>query len=156
MALWINNKKNILISMCVRVFHCTTTAELLFFLAWLILIIFVIKNVYIVLMYAMQYRFIFNNQYRLASRLMGAYIRKPYVFHLSKNSAELQRNINVDTNQFFAVVLNSLQIIIDILLIFVLFIYLIFTDVTMTLVSMTFVLVFMAGYYKFSKKKAQH
>lgn len=145
--------KNILISMCVRVFHCTTTAELLFFLAWLILIIFVIKNVYIVLMYAMQYRFIFNNQYRLASRLMGAYIRKPYVFHLSKNSAELQRNINVDTNQFFAVVLNSLQIIIDILLIFVLFIYLIFTDVTMTLVSMTFVLVFMAGYYKFSKKK---
>ena len=50
-------------------------------------------------------------------------------------------------------VLNSLQIVIDIMLIAVLFIYLIFTDVTMTLVSMTFVLGFMAAYYVFSKKK---
>ena len=145
--------QNLLIGLCIRLFHCTETAELLFALAFVILVIFVVKNVYIVFMYAMQYKFIFNNQYRLASRLMSAYIRKPYVFHLSKNSAELQRNINVDTNQFFAVVLNSLQIVIDIMLIAVLFIYLIFTDVTMTLVSMTFVLGFMAAYYVFSKKK---
>lgn len=145
--------QNLLIGLCIQLFHCTETAELLFALAFVILVIFVVKNVYIVFMYAMQYKFIFNNQYRLASRLMSAYIRKPYVFHLSKNSAELQRNINVDTNQFFAVVLNSLQIVIDIMLIAVLFIYLIFTDVTMTLVSMTFVLGFMVAYYVFSKKK---
>ena len=50
-------------------------------------------------------------------------MKKPYIFHLSRNSSELQRNINVDTNQFFAVVMNALQIIIDILLIVVLFIF---------------------------------
>ena len=75
-----------MIGLCIRLFHCTETAELLFALAFVILVIFVVKNVYIVFMYAMQYKFIFNNQYRLASRLMSAYIRKPYVFHLSKNS----------------------------------------------------------------------
>ena len=144
---------NPLITVCVNVFHCNTTEELLFALALLILIIFVVKNIYIVVMYAVQYEFIYNNQQRLASRLMRAYMKKPYIFHLSKNSSELQRNINVDTNQFFAVVMNALQIIIDILLIAVLFIYLLFTDITMTVVSMSFVLIFMAAYYKFSKKQ---
>ncbi len=146
---------NIMIQICQSLFRCTTTAELLFSLAVLILVIFVVKNIYIVIMYAVQYEFIYNNQQRLAERMMCAYMRKPYVFHLSKNSAELQRNINVDTNQFFAVVLNALQVLIDVLLIFVLFLYLLFTDVTMTLVSMAFVLTFMAGYYKFSRKKVR-
>lgn len=146
---------NILIRICQQTFHCTGTAELLFALSLMILVIFLVKNIYIVIMYAVQYEFIYNNQQRLAARMMCAYMRKPYVFHLSKNSSELQRNINVDTNQFFAVVLNSLQILIDVLLIVVLFIYLLFTDVTMTLVSMTFVLAFMAGYYKWSKKRVR-
>ena len=146
---------NVLIMICTRFFHCTTTEELLFALALLILLIFVVKNVYIVIMYAVQYEFIFNNQHRLASRLMKAYMKKPYVFHLSKNSAELQRNINVDTNQFFAVVMNALQILIDILLIAVLFLYLLFTDITMTVVSMVFVLAFMAAFYKVSKKRVR-
>lgn len=147
---------NLLINICVNVFGCNTTEELLFTLALLILLIFVVKNIYIVVMYAVQYEFIYNNQQLLASRLMRSYMKKPYIFHLSKNSAELQRNINVDTNQFFAVVLNALQIIIDALLIGVLFLYLLFTDITMTLVSMTFVLFFMAAYYKWSKKKIRN
>ena len=146
-------QNNLLINICVNVFGCNTTAELLFTLALFILFIFVVKNIYIVVMYAVQYEFIYNNQQLLASRLIRSYMKKPYIFHLSKNSAELQRNINVDTNQFFAVVMNALQIIIDVLLIGVLFLYLLFTDIIMTLVSMTFVLFFMAAYYKWSKKK---
>lgn len=143
------------INLCSQIFGCVTTAELMFCLALTVLIIVCLKNVYIIFMYTVQYRFIYNNQRLLASRLMKAYMEKPYTFHLSKNSSELQRNINVDTNQFFAVVLNALQIIIDVLLILVLFIYLLYKDITMTLVSMTFVLAFMAIFYKWSRKRVR-
>ena len=61
---------NPLITVCANVFHYNTTEELLFVLAVSILIIFVVKNIYIVVMYAVQYEFIYNNQQRLASRLM--------------------------------------------------------------------------------------
>ena len=118
------SRDGFLIKMCTNIFGCSTTEELLFVLALMILVIFAVKNIYIVIMYAVQYEFIYNNQKILAARLIHAYIKKPYVFHLTKNSAELQRNINVDTNQFFTVVLNALQILIDVLLITVLFLYL--------------------------------
>ena len=45
---------NLLINICVNVFGCNTTEELLFTLALLILLIFVVKNIYIVVMYAVQ------------------------------------------------------------------------------------------------------
>lgn len=150
------SRDGFLIKMCTNIFGCSTTEELLFVLALMILVIFAVKNIYIVIMYAVQYEFIYNNQKILAARLIHAYIKKPYVFHLTKNSAELQRNINVDTNQFFTVVLNALQILIDVLLITVLFLYLLFTDITMTLVSMIFILIFMGAYYKWSRKRVKN
>ena len=79
------SQDNILINICIKVFRCTSVPELLFYLALVILVIFVVKNAYIVFMYAMQYEFIYNNQKVLATRLIRAYIKKPYIFHLSKH-----------------------------------------------------------------------
>lgn len=44
--------------------------------------------------------FSFNQKKRLISRLMNGYLKVPYTFHLSKNSATIIKNTVMETNQF--------------------------------------------------------
>ena len=53
-------------------------------------------------MYSLQYRFVFNNQQRLSVRMMKSYMQQDYLFHVSKNVAEFQRNITSDVNGFYS------------------------------------------------------
>lgn len=148
-------EENPLIGRIAELFHCTAPRQLLFVMALGLTLVFLVKNIYLIMMYAFQYRFIYHNQRRLAVRLMKAYMRKPYVFHLEKNSAELQRNANSDSEQFYYVILTILQFLTDVLLIGVLFVFLLCKDIMMTLVSMAFILSFMGVYYKWAKSRVK-
>lgn len=46
------------------------------------------------------FRFARWNQYRLSLRLLEAYLRRPYVYHLQHNSADAGKNILVETTTF--------------------------------------------------------
>ena len=70
-----------------------------------LLAVFVIKNLFIALMYYCQFRFVFSNQVRLARRLFDAYLQSSYSFHLHRNSAQLLRNVNEEVRQTFSKVL---------------------------------------------------
>ncbi|MBS7303984.1 MAG: ABC transporter ATP-binding protein, partial [Lachnospiraceae bacterium] len=54
------------------------TNELVIFLAIALILVYIIKNAYLCFMYDMQYRFVLNNQRRIASRLMSCYLKQPY------------------------------------------------------------------------------
>ena len=41
--------------------------------------------------------------------MMNAYMHQNYLFHVSRNVAELQRNVTEDVNGFYTVVLNAMQ-----------------------------------------------
>ena len=62
-----------------------------------LLIVFILKNAYMVFLYYIQFRVVEYHRARLASRLFKAYIYAPYLFHLKRNSAELLRNVNSET-----------------------------------------------------------
>ena len=79
------------------------------FLALMLAVIYVVKNVYLCIMYNLQYHFTFSNQRKLAYRMLECYMCQPYVFHLSHNSAELIRNVSNDTNMLFLGVLAPWQ-----------------------------------------------
>ena len=59
------------------------------FMVVAIVVIYVLKNIYMILMYDIQYRFTFNNQYNLSSQMMDCYMRQPYLFHVSTDISEL-------------------------------------------------------------------
>lgn len=85
-----------------------TTFILLLLIA--MIIIYIIKNLYLTMMYHFQFKFTYNNQRRLALRLMTCYMNQDYLFHLSRNTSELQRNVMTDVNQFFSTILNFIQL----------------------------------------------
>lgn len=116
--------------------------QMLLFLSVALIVIYIFKNIYITFMYDLQYRFIFNNQRRLAVKMMDAYMHQSYLFHVSRNVAELQRNVSEDVNGFYTVVLNTLQLLAEASVCVVLVIFLMSTDVTTTLVVAVLVGVF--------------
>lgn len=121
-----------------------------------IILVFVLKNIYVVFQAKLQYEFSYFGLRDLRCRMMDAYLHQKYPFHLEHNSAELIRNVNTDCNMFYATVLNFLQLITEIVVCAMIGIYLIYSDPIIALgvvVSMAFFLfVFMKKFRKIFDK----
>ena len=131
--------------------HMQSVSEFLIMLAFVLVVVYVFKNVFLVFLYAVQYKFTYQSQRVLEGQLLSCYIHQDYTFHLEQNSADLQRNILQDVTGFFQSVLAVLQLITEGLVCFILFLYLLFTDVTITIgvaiLLGLFMLIFM-GYFR--------
>lgn len=120
----------------------TDVKQMLVFLALALILIYILKNIYITMMYNLEYRFIFNNQRRFAVRMLNCYMQQDYLFHVSKNVAELQRNVTDDVNGFFTVILNGIQLVTELSVCVVLAICLFTIDMVTTIVVATLALLF--------------
>lgn len=130
----------------------STVNQMIIFLAAVIIVIYILKNLYITFMYSQQYRFIFENQRKLAIKLLDCYMHQKYQFHVSKNVAELQRNVTSDVNGFYTVVLYVLQFLAEVSVCAVLVIYLAIEDLITTIVVAALVCVFILFFFGFFKK----
>lgn len=85
------------------------------FVLWIcigLIVLFVLKNTFLVVLKYIQSRFVAMKQASLSHRLFHAYIYSPYIFHLQRNSAELLRNINGDVGRVCNGVVMSLLILV--------------------------------------------
>ena len=60
-----------------------------------LILFFIVKNLYLLMYYYLQYRFINNQRVKKSQKLLKVYLIKPYEFHLQRNTAELLRNITM-------------------------------------------------------------
>lgn len=131
----------------------TSTNEFLVVLAIALIIIYIIKNAYLVLLYNVQYKFTYNSQQLLEGKLLSCYVKQSYSFHLSNNSAELQRNILQDVTGFFMSVLAYLQLLTEGSVCLVLFLFLLSTDWAITIGVTVLLSLFVLLFYGIFKKK---
>lgn len=85
------------------------------FLVWCsvgLLGFYILKNVYLALVFRVQYRFVFGKCLALSKRLLTAYVSSPYTSHLKRNSSELTRNLTSEVLWIFLHVLIPLFTII--------------------------------------------
>lgn len=95
----------------------STRAFIIFAVASL-LSVFVVKNIYLAFFHYIQLKVILNQQVKLSQRLFKAYLTKPYVFHLQRNSADLLRNVNREVPKVFnGIIISSFQLFTEILVI---------------------------------------
>lgn len=95
--------------------------------------VYIVKNLYLVMMNALQYRFIFNNQKKLSCRLLECYASQPYTFFLDHNTADLIRNVGMDTDNFFEAVSEVLRLIMEVFVCILLAGFLLVTDAVITI-----------------------
>ena len=119
-----------------------------------LIIVYIVKNVYLLFMYDCQFRFTYNNERRITLKLMRAYMYKPYEFHLTKNISEFQRNMKEDVVSLFQTVLAAVQMASELLTCILLAIYLIIIDRVITLGMLTALMFFIFIFLKLTKRKS--
>ena len=122
------------------------------FVAILIIIFYIVKNIYLSFMQNSILNFSYKTRMRIATQLLATYMSEPYSFHLNKNAAELQRSLQIDANQFMLLLNGALQFIAEITVCIAIGLFLFHTSHSITVI-VAGLLIFCVGlYYEVSKK----
>ncbi len=114
-------------------FQMKSLNELVVWLAVLIIVVYVLKNLFLIYVYNLQYRFAYYGKKQMQNELMRYYIGQDYTFFLNINSSELIRNINTDPEMFYTAVQNSLQLLSELCVSVIIIIFLLVQDVAITM-----------------------
>ena len=79
----------------------------------LLILTFVVKNLFLYLQQKLTYAFVYGNQFRTSERMMCNYLRRSYEFYLNADTAIVQRSITSDVNNMYALILALLQLFSD-------------------------------------------
>lgn len=123
------------------------------YLAFLIVIIFFVKNVLGYLIAAWNINFSLSVRSDLSIKLYKHYIHAPYDWHISKSSSTVIRNIGMLGTVFGSVLQPLLNIVVDIIFIFGIASLLLWTNPVLTLLSLIVMGFAMSLYYFFSRRK---
>ncbi|MDD6201775.1 MAG: ABC transporter transmembrane domain-containing protein, partial [Lachnospiraceae bacterium] len=135
-----------------NLFHSRSANEFLAILAVMLILIYIIKNAYLLMMNYCIFRFSYNNQRQLSYRLLDAYLMQPYSFFVYHNSADLMRNINTDTSMLFDTVLSAMELAVECIVCLLLLSYLMLTDKSITIGVGTILVGFLFVFIKFFRK----
>ena len=131
-----------------------TNQELVIFMSIIMVLFFLVKNIFIFFTTYFQARLLFSQRASQSRRLFYSYMKAPYSFHLEHNSAELDRNIRYEVPNTYAFIDNLLQIVANTFLVVSIFIILLIANwqavlaMTAILLITSYVILFSSG--KFS------
>ena len=129
-----------------RFFGMESSNEFFTFLVIVIICVYLVKNIYLAVMYRFQYTFIYKNQLKVAGRLVDCYLKKPYTYHLNNNTSNMIRNIMLDTERLFQLILSVLNCMSEGVMCLLLGIYLLVSDPFMTITLALLLGLTMGGY----------
>ncbi len=135
--------------------HMKSVTDFFIFLVMVIIVMYFVKNIYLTVMYYCQYSFIYKNQLKCAGRLIDCYLKKPYTYHLDHNTSDMIRNIMLDTDRLFQLILSVLNVSSEGLLSMLLIAYLLINDPVMS-IAVAGILVVCMGSFRVLTKKRVH
>lgn len=133
-------------------FGLKSDTDFIIFIAIILILTYILKNLFLLLLYDKQYKFTYDNRRIVATRMINAYLNQPYSFHRVHSSAELMRNIETDTDRMFQGLLSILQIATEGAVCITLGIYLFIMDKSITIGVGTVLGIYMWIISKYFKK----
>ena len=113
-----------ILSFAYKLLNFQSTNAFILFAVSVLLTVFIVKNIYLLLFYYVQYRVILNQKVKLSRTMFKEYLTKPYTFHLQRNSAELLRNVNGEVAKVFdGILLSSFQLLTEIIVMYLFLLY---------------------------------
>ena len=77
----------------------------------LIILGFVLKNVFLYFPNVVQLRFVYTNQFETSQRMMINFMKRPYEYYLNADTSVIQRMITSDVNNMYGLILALLQLL---------------------------------------------
>ena len=119
-----------------------------------IIVIYVVKNIYIIVEKNTIYKFAYRIQRTISTNLLKAYMKEPYTFHLNKNIAVLQRSMQEDTDQFAKGILHFMEMAAEACVCMVLGVYLFIVSKSITVVIAGLLVICLAVFEKMGRRGA--
>lgn len=130
--------------------------KLAFFGASLLITAYIFKNIYLTYFQYLKQKFVLNKKLVLQNRLFKAYMTAPYTFYLSKNSAELLRNVNGEVGK---IITGTMLPLLDISLNTIMFLFIVVTLLVLEPVITIITVIMMGGggylFLKITQKKTE-
>ena len=120
-----------------------------------LILVYLVKNLYLLWLDYVQYKFIYDNQLKISGRLIDCYLKKPYTYHLDKNSAERVRNVMLDSERLFQMLLSFFSLLSEFLVCVLLSVYLFVVDWFITAFVVTILAAFTGIYMVLFRNKAR-
>lgn len=116
-----------------NLFHIENAGQLTMTLIFALMAVYVIKNLYILLLTYKQNTFITRNRNKMISRVMAEFLNRPYEQYLGADIPTVFRITDSDIPQTFSLILAMLNLASEVVVSFLIFLVLLFSDVAMTL-----------------------
>jgi ABC-type bacteriocin/lantibiotic exporter with double-glycine peptidase domain len=120
-------------------------------LSILIIIIFFLKNFFLIFITYLQNNFFKKIKVEFANKFFSFYVNSPYLYHVNNNPSKLSRNISSEIQSLYIYFFHLSGLIRDSLTIFVIFIFLTFLNFHLTLSIISFFFTISFFYLKFVK-----
>lgn len=98
------------------------------------IVIFIVKNAYLLLMTYAQSRFINNNKARTQAQFLQHYLSKPYEFFLNADIPTIMRVLGKDIDNIYIILLNAMNLLTELIVSGCICIFLLILDVRMTVI----------------------
>lgn len=90
--------------------HLTNPVQLTVIFMLLLILAFVVKNLFLFIQTKVQLKFVYGNQFATSRRMMINFMKRPYEYYLNADTSVIQRNITSDVNNMYALILTILQL----------------------------------------------
>ncbi|MBB6450427.1 ABC-type multidrug transport system fused ATPase/permease subunit [Geomicrobium halophilum] len=146
--------ENAFLSYVYTLFNFESTNAFLIFATLFLLVFYIIKNIYLTFFFYVQYKIIYNEQVKLSRRMLKAYLFKPYIFHLERNTAQLLRNVDQEVKKIFnQIVVSGFKVLTEITVMLSILTLLFFMAPLPTLLAVTLLGGGIIGFFAYFKNK---
>lgn len=111
------------------IFHISEYEKMVFLIGGGIILIYIIKNLFFILLSWVRAKYACKIQRELSVEMMVSYMKRGYTFFTRHNTGELINGVATDVGSVYLIVSNGLKIIVDIMTIALICIFMIMKDV---------------------------
>lgn len=112
-------------------FHITTANQLIISISVMVILIYILKNMYMTLLSYVRLKYSVKVRRELSVKMMNSYMEREYVFFLGVNTADIIRNVAYDVTGVYSILFQMFHIIAEVLTAACICIFIIKTDIVM-------------------------
>lgn len=147
---------NAILNYFYELFSFNDANQYLIAIACVIIFIYIFKNVFISIEKNAIYKYSYNVQRKISTKLLYSYMHEPYTFHLNKNVAELQRSMQEDTDLFARGMIHIMEMVAEIAVCCAIGVYLFIVSRSITVIVIVLLLMCLAVFTYISKRYSKN
>ncbi|MBR5116441.1 MAG: ABC transporter ATP-binding protein, partial [Lachnospiraceae bacterium] len=124
--------ESVILSALYHGLHLKNTEQFAAFFMVLLIVTFIVKNMFLYFMNVVQLRFVYTNQFATSRRMMINFMKRPYEYYLDADTTVIQRSITSDVNNMYGLILSCLQLTSEAIVFVCLVVILFASDAVMT------------------------